>query len=190
MNRVTTVSILAALASAGAAQGAILFFDLQGRAGNGLLAGNENHTVNGSFGSGGEVGAGIFFDDVTNIITVNIGWGSANGFTNLTGNATVGHIHGPTTSGGVASFTQNAGVRYGLDNRPGWNNSASAGGFSGSFAINAGDVQALLDGRFYINVHSSLNGPGEIRGNLVLIPAPSAAALLALGGLATLRRRR
>jgi hypothetical protein len=184
------VLALALVSTAGIAQATIFQFDLLGKGGAGLLSTNENGVINGAPGSGGEIGAGIFFDDSTNVLTVNVGWGSANGFTNLSGNATVGHIHGPTASGGVASFTQNAGVRYGLDNAPGWNNSASAGGFIGTRTILAGDVAALFAGRFYINVHTSANTPGEIRGNLVLVPTPSAAAVLGLVGLAGLRRRR
>lgn len=177
---------LAIAAASGQAQ--IVQFDLIGKAGPGLLSGNENHAINGTPGTGGEVGQGIFYDIGTRLLTINIGWGSGQGFTNLTGNATVGHIHGPTNSGGAASFTQNAGVRYGLDNLPGWNNSATNGGFIGSVTINQNDVQALFDGRFYINIHTSANGPGEIRGNL--IPTPGALGLLGVAGLAAARRRR
>lgn len=191
MNRVLIGAIGASVLAASQASAAILFFDLQGRAGSGLLSGNELHTINGTPGSGGEIGAGITFNDVTNVLTINVGWGSGNGFTNLTGNATVGHIHGLTASGGTASFNQTAGVRYGLDNLPGWNNNAINGGFIGTVNINPGDVQALLDGRMYINVHTGANGPGEIRGNIVLVPTPGAAvAMLGLGGLAAMRRRR
>jgi hypothetical protein len=190
MNRVLFGAIGASVLAASQASAAILFFDLQGRAGPGLLSGNEIHTINGTPGTGGEIGAGITFNDVTNVLTINVGWGSGNGFTNLSGNATVGHIHGLTANGGAASFNQTAGVRYGLDNLPGWNNNAINGSFIGTVNINAADVQALLDGRMYINVHTATNGPGEIRGNLVLVPTPSAAALLGLGGLVAMRRRR
>jgi len=181
---------IAALVSAGIAQGAIHQFDLLGKGGAGLLSTNENSVINGNAGSGGEVGPGITFDDATRILTINVGWGSGKGFTNLTGNATVGHIHGPTAAGGVASFTQNASVRYGLDNLAGWNNSGTSGGFVGTVTINVGDVAALFNGQFYINVHTSLNGPGEIRGNLVFIPAPGAAAAFGVLGLVATRRRR
>jgi len=183
---VASASLLTAAAGQAGAQ--IIQFDLIGRAGSGLLAGNENFTVNGTFGSGGEIGQGIFFNAATNQLTINVGWGSANGFSNLTGNATVGHIHGPTTSAAPASFTQSAGVKYGLDNLAGWNPSASAGSFIGTISILPADVQGLYDGKFYINVHTSLNGPGEIRGQLV--PAPGAAGLLLGSGLLAARRRR
>jgi|TARA_B110000438_G_scaffold281456_1_gene307636 hypothetical protein len=42
----------------------------------------------------------------------------------------------------------------------------------------------LLNGLYYINVHTAANGGGEIRANLVVVPEPSSAA--ALLGLATL----
>jgi len=175
-------------------QAGIVLFDLQGKAGTGLLPGNENTAVTGSPGTGGERLTGISFDDVSRILTINVGWGSANGFTNLTGNATVGHIHGFTTSGGVASFTENASARYSLDSLPGWNNSATAGGFIGSIVIPLADVAALLNGQSYINIHTTTNGPGEIRGNLVVVPEPPSVALVALAGLpvviARMRARR
>jgi hypothetical protein len=184
---------LAGVSAASLASAAIIPFDLQGKAGFGLLAGNENHVVSGAFGSGGETGAGIFFDDVSNVLTLNFGWGTANGFTNLTGNATVGHIHGPTASGGVASFTQNAGIAIGLDTLSGWSNLASSGGFSGNLNLTLTQASQLLAGQLYINIHTSANGPGEIRGNLVAVPEPSAWAAI-LGaivlGYAYLRRRK
>jgi len=64
---------------------AIIEFDLLGKAGPGLLPGNEAPTT--PVGSGGEIGAGIFFNDVTLQLTINVGWGSGNGFTDLTGPA-------------------------------------------------------------------------------------------------------
>jgi hypothetical protein len=186
--KILAVMVLAAtLASA---QAATTQFDLFGRAGGGLLAGNETGTITG--GSGGELGTGIFFDDITRILTINVGWGSGNGFTDLTGIATLGHIHGPTTSGGTASYTQTASPRYDLGGLPGFNSSASSGGFNGTVTINSGDVSALFNGQFYLNFHTSVNGGGEIRGNLVPVPEPSTYALLGIGALGLLgwmRRR-
>lgn len=193
MNSISSSALLTLLASAalsGAACATTIPFDLQGKAGFGLLPGNENGTVNGNPGSGGEIGSGILYDDVTNLLTLNIAWGSANGFMNLTGNASAGHIHGPTTSGGAASFTQNAGVIIGLDNKAGWNPSASAGGFNGTVTVTDAQEIDLLAGKFYVNIHTGTNGGGEIRGNLVQVPEPAAAALLALGGALVAARRR
>jgi hypothetical protein len=178
-------------------------FDLEGKGGFGLLPGNENHTVNGAAGSGGELGSGILFDDATNILSVHVGWGSANGFTNLTGKASAAHIHWSGTNmanislTGDAAFNVNGGVIVGLDNvNFNYSNSASAGLINGSTILTDAHETALFNGQLYINVHTTTNGAGEIRGNLVnatAIPEPSSyAAFAGLGGLAlaALRRRR
>ena len=180
----------------GIAHASIFQFDLQGTAGIGLLAGNENGPVFGTPGGGGEIGAGILYDDVSNILMLNYGWGTGNGFaSNLTGAATANHIHGPTTSSGTGSFAQNAGVKYGIDSLFGYNSSAVAGGFSGTVNILEADEPGLLAGQFYVNVHTTANGGGELRGNLVLTAVPEPAETVALtggliGAFALLRRYR
>jgi uncharacterized protein (TIGR03382 family) len=50
--------------------------------------------------------------------------------------------------------------------------------------------QAIADGRSYLNIHSTSFPSGEIRGFLTPIPGPGAAAMLGLGVLVSLRRRR
>lgn len=186
------LTLLAFAALSGAAGATTIPFDLQGKASFGLLPGNENGAIAGTPGSGGEVGSGILYDDATNILTLNIAWGSANGFMNLTGNASAGHIHGPTTSGGTASFTQNATIPsgFGLDSKPGWNASATSGGFSGTVTFTDAQEIDLLAGKFYVNIHTSTNGGGEIRGNLVQVPEPASAVLLTLGAALIAARRR
>lgn len=190
----TTIRRLAIVVLAGCALTAradIIQFDLLGKAGPGLLPGNENGTINGTPGSGGEIGSGISFDNVPLQLTINVGWGSANGFTNLSENASAGHIHGPTASGGTASFTQNAGIAIGLDSQPGWNPSASAGGFNGTLTLNSTQAAQLMNGQFYINIHTAnVNPGGEIRGNLVAVPEPGTLVSVFLGatGLVLLRR--
>lgn len=191
-----TLLLVSSFALASAASAALIPFDLMGKAGPGLLSGNENGTINGTPGTGGEIGAGIFFDDVAKTLTVNVGWGSANGFTNLTANATAAHVHGPTAASGTASFTQNAGVLIGLDGGVfTFNNSLSGGFITGtSAALSAVNEAALFNGRLYINVHTSINGGGEIRGNLIPVPEPSTyaaiAGALAIGVAVVARRRR
>jgi hypothetical protein len=189
----SSAAVALLVSGAGLAQATVIPFDLMGRGGAGLLPTNENHTVNGAgtSASGGEIGAGITYDTVTKQLTINVGWGTTNGFTNLSGVATLGHIHGPTASGGAAAFTQNAGVRLGLDSGPTWNTSASAGGVFGRvLTLDATQEAELLAGRWYLNFHTSLNGPGEIRGQLVQVPTPGAGAILGLSMIVAGRRRR
>ncbi len=49
-------------------------------------------------------------------------------------------------------------------------------------------AQSLANGTAYLNVHSTMFTGGEIRG--FLVPSPGAAALLGIGGLTAMRRRR
>lgn len=77
-------------------------------------------------------------------------------FAGLTGPATAAHIHGPAEEG------EAAGVVFPLDV-----DLAASGELSGTWDdITESEVQQLRDGLFYINVHTDLNGPGEIRGQL------------------------
>ncbi len=50
--------------------------------------------------------------------------------------------------------------------------------------------ERLIAGGYYINFHTSAHPSGEIRGQILLVPAPGAAGLLAAGGLLAARRRR
>lgn len=170
------------------ASSAVILLNLQGKAGTGLLSGNENGTILGSPGSGGEFGGGITYDDVSNELTINVAWGSGNGFTNLSGDASMGHIHGPTPSSGAAAFLDNVGVLFNLDDTGAWNNNAINGGITNRvITLTAAQETQLYAGRYYINIHTGTNGGGEIRGNIVPEPA---STLLALGGLGLCLRRR
>ena len=172
------------------ASGALISLDLLGRAGIGLLAGNEVGATVGSVGRGGEIGTGITFDNVSNLLSINVGWGTANGFTNLTGAATAAHIHGATAGSAPTSFNENAGVLFGLDSGSFTLNTSAAGGsIVGSTTISASQAGDLLAGRWYVNVHTATNGGGEIRGNIV-VPEPTSVIMLGLlGALGAMRRR-
>lgn len=186
------VGLLAVGAFAGSASATIFEYNLIGRAGAGLLSGNEIGTISTVRppGEGGEIQGGITFDDSTNTLNIAVGWGPFFGFSQqLTGTATGMHIHGP------ADINTNAGVLIGLDSRAGFNGAANGGCFVGSVTLTPTQVGHLQNGLLYINVHTAasgggLNPGGEIRGNLVLVPAPGALALVGMGGLVAARRRR
>lgn len=184
-------SLLLFLLTSAPLSAATILFDLQGKGGAGLLSTNENSTVTGSPGTGGEIGAGISYDDFTNILSINVGWGSGNGFINLTGAATASHIHGPTPSAGAGSFLENAGVIPSIGTLTRNNSTANAGFISTTVTLSESQETELLAGRYYINIHTTTNASGEIRGNLVAVPEPSRSLLVAAGGLMiALRRRR
>jgi hypothetical protein len=178
---------------------AIIQFDLIGSGGPGMLFTSEPGVLSG--GSGGEILGGISFDDVTKLLAINVGWGSANGFTNLTGNSTNAHLHGPTINAngndGSADWMQTAGTMINLQGgiAPGFvnNSSLSAGTITGTGTtpLTPAQESALMTGRTYINIHTVANPGGEIRGFLVPIPEPAGAAFaFAAAGVLALRRRR
>jgi hypothetical protein len=111
-------------------------------------------------------------------ITVDESWSG------LLASATASHIHGP------AGVGTNAAVMFPFTGVP----AATSGSIPQQvFAITPTEVAYLQSGLLYMNIHTSVFPGGEIRGQLVLVPEPSAAALLALGAGATalaLRRRK
>jgi len=107
------------------------------------------------------------------VFTVKPGTGELIGsvtFSGLTSNATLAHIH--TGAAGV-----NGGVLIGL--------TGGAGGTSGTWTVPAGtvltasDLSALYSGGLYVNIHTTNNGGGELRGQIIF---PSAAINTVLSG--------
>ena len=147
---------------------------------------NENPT-SASTATGGEVGPGISYDDVSKVLTLFVGWGAGNGFSNLTGAVSAAHIH--SSSG----FTTNGGVIISLDGAtPGFNPSPTAGGWTNTqVTLSAPQEVSLLAGQLYLNAHTAANGGGELRGNLVqAAPEPTSLGLVAAGALGLLARRK
>jgi hypothetical protein len=163
--------------------------DLIGTAGPGLLAANEPQPLGfPSNASGGEIATGITYDDVANLLDIsNVAWGSSFGFNDLSSTSTVAHIHGPTTSNNGNGFTQTASPLFNLTR----SSSATTGGkfTDAPIALNAAQELELLNGRYYINIHTSNNGGGELRG-FIVVPEPSVAGLMAFGVAGLIARRR
>lgn len=182
-----TLPAIAASFLALTAQAGLIQFDLIGRAGPGLLPGNEPGSITG--GTGGEIGAGIFFDDVLLQLTIsNVGWGSSQGFSDLSSAANNSHIHGPTASNNGSGFTQTAGVQFTLTRS---SNAVTGGTFTNPpLQYTASQATDLMNGKHYINIHTANNGGGEMRGFLVAVPEPTTGALVALGAAGLLVRRR
>lgn len=92
------------------------------------------------------------YDKSTKVLTFTVTW-------SLTNNATLtlGHFHGP------AAATANAGVRVGFIST----NQGNSGTFSSSTAaLDATQESELLSGQWYVNLHSTLNGSGALRGQI------------------------
>lgn len=128
----------------------------------GLSPLNEVPAVTNSAGSGGEIFEGITFDTDTGLLSVAVGFGASTGFTNLTGPATVMHIHGPAGAG------TNAGVIIDLGGFLFTAGAPTNGGIIfGTVAIPTNQVANLLAGLHYLNIHTATNAGGELRAQLI-----------------------
>lgn len=111
-------------------------------------------------------------------------WTLSGTFTGLQGTTNGAHIHGPATAG------FDAGVVTGIN----FTSGATSGTFSGSGTFSVSEANDLMAGLYYINLHTSSFGGGEIRGQLIAVPEPStyalAAGAAALAAAGCMRRRR
>lgn len=73
----------------------------------------------------------------------------------LTSDAVAAHVHGPQTPGG------NAGVLFNL--AP----DGMTSPLTGSVELNDGELEYLLTGRMYVNIHSQQYPAGELRGQIM-----------------------
>ena len=177
------VMSIALTATTGAAD--TIYFELIGNAGVGLLPGNENPPVN-STAIGGEVGNGIFYDEDTNELSLEI---SFEGLTGGLFNAGDGGIH-LHDAGPIDPLDNNGGIEINLNS--GFANvdeGSTFGTLDVTVILTASQEAELLNSQYYLNIHSAGFGSGELRGNLVPVPEPSTASL-AIAGLFGLMLRR
>jgi hypothetical protein len=173
MKRVLFLAVLVTLSS----RAGVVYFDISPAgtdAAVGLSPSNQVPPVTNSTGSGGPISAGVVFDTNTMVLQVAIGYGSAAGFTDLTGPAIDMHIHGPAAPG------QNGEPLVELSpyNFVSSVDPAHGGIIFGNIAFPTNAVSNLLAGLTYINIHTAANTNGEIRGQLIPLVVSNSPPLL------------
>ncbi|QDV66268.1 CHRD domain-containing protein [Crateriforma conspicua] len=190
--------------SAGSSSAALIDFQLEGNAGIGLLPGNEvganTPIIPGSVSnaSGGESGGGFFYDTDTNVLNFEFTFQNLSG--GLANVASGIHLH--VVSAGSDIFNSTGGIAFNLNSGADANVTLSTPtiAFGATGGTLAGTVtmpdqaaeDALLDGRYYVNIHSGSFGGGELRGSVTAVPEPASMAFLgaiAVGGVARRVRR-
>jgi hypothetical protein len=147
------------------ARGPIVQLAITGIAGAGLLPGNEATTVIGSTARGGEIGDGVSYNRSTRMLSINVGWGTTAGFTDLTSALTGAHLHGPTFRANGNGFTETASILFILNPS---NIASTSGIITQEIELTSAQEAELLAGRYYINIHTANNVGGEINGFLIL----------------------
>jgi hypothetical protein len=171
----TTLLLSFLLGSAIIAPAAVLEFDLS-PPGAGPAVGLHplNEVIPGaSNGSGNEIGTGIFFDTATRLLTLQLAYGSAFGFSDLTGPAFSWLLHGPAPSGETAPVLFNLQSFHAFAPNP-----AQGGQIVAAITLDNAQEAGLFAGLNYINIYTPANLGGEIRGQLVLVPEPHPAMML------------
>jgi len=159
------LTIMALLALASLAQATVYQVNLSPAgtdAAVGLSPLNEFPAVTNSAGSGGEISGGLSFDTDTSMLWLAVGYGSAAGFTDLTGPATGMHIHGPAGPGTNAGVVTNLAALSFPAVDP-----SKGGIIFGAVAVPTNEVDNLLGGLHYLNIHTATNMGGEIRAQLI-----------------------
>jgi hypothetical protein len=92
-----------------------------------------------------------------NSATRELSWNGS--YSGLTGPVTAAHIHGPADPG------KNAGVVFWISDH---NTKAHPfpTSFHGSVKLSEPQATDLMDGKYYVNIHTAANPGGEIRGQL------------------------
>jgi glucose/arabinose dehydrogenase len=93
-------------------------------------------------------------------------------YTGLSGPLTAAHFHGP------APLCEPAAVTVAIAGA-----APATGNLSGSATITPGQVAQLLNGEWYVNLHTALHPPGEIRGQVVPLPLDDPLPPVVHGGV-------
>lgn len=201
--KMTLAAGLGLMMATGSASAERVELDFLGNAGQGLLPGNSNGPgtpvdpgAPATSAIGGEVGNGLVYDTDTNILEF------AFQFSGLTGGladvASGMHFHlaqpgvDPQSETGPVVFILNSGTDPNVTlDTPLVPIGATSATVSGTAQFEEFQEDALLGGRYYLNIHSEGFAGGEVRGNLA-VPSPAAlpAGLLGLFALTARRRRR
>ena len=163
-----TQALLAMTATVGLTQAAIVEFDIaptDTSAGVGLRFSNVSPSGPvSSLGSGNEVAGGISYDTDTNLLSVAFGYGSAAGFTDLTGAATAVHIHGPAAVGATGPLVSDLGpITFNASQN------TKGGVVIGTIAFSEPQEADLLANLDYVDIHTASNSGGDLRGQLVRV---------------------
>ena len=175
--------------TAGVCDADIIQFRLTGAGGDGLLGSNISPDT-GELGSGGIGATGVTFNTDNNLFHIDVVWGSANGFTDLSQDVERFHLHGPTANGFADGHGQVAPLILTLQTAVGFDGSASSGGLNDNFLLDDIQEEALLAGRTYLNVHLTTSDTGIIRGYLTPVPEPMSTFPVAVAALMAVSKRR
>ena len=117
------------------------------------------------------------FGDVSLLLDDTTGdWLLTGSFADLIGTTTAAHIHGPAPVGTPAGIITPLTVTLGVTD----------GTLSGAGTFLAAQMADLQGGLYYVNVHTTVEIGGEIRGQLDLVPEPASFALLGVGAIGLL----
>lgn len=142
---------------------------------NASLTGGQEVPSNGSPGTG---------SGTLTLTNATRAWTLSGTFSGLQGTTNGAHIHGPAAAGATADVI--VGINF--------TSGATSGTFDGSGTFSESQANDLIAGLYYINLHTTSFGGGEIRGQLIAVPEPATYAL-AIGAVGLLaaavaRRRR
>jgi hypothetical protein len=189
-----SLALLVLLCLSGIAQGQLIISTA-------TLDGPSEFPVNASPGTGF---ATVTYDTIAHTLELDVT------FSGLLGTTTASHIHAPTVqplagAASVATTTPTfAGFPLGVTSGTYQNtlDLTLASSFNASYVTaNGGTVEgaetalinAISDGKAYLNIHSTSFPGGEIRGFLVVVPEPSSTCAIGagiLGAFALVRRFR